>query len=205
MARFNEILTGRFNRALQKELQLKGGPPAAQLASEIMPVLAHFRGIESRFLESWNLYAVGLASVATAGIVTGFRLRNPKTSNVVAVIQRLHFHNRQGADQVTIDFRRDNPADFGTLATPVQLDGRNAGNSAMVASSASAAVSTVGTMGIFTVTAQFQDRDIILTDDQEITLLPGSAISPISSTINTSLEGAFWWRERSLEDSELTG
>src|SRR6266852_9029470 len=84
MAKFNEILTGRFNRALQKSLQLKGGPPAAQLASEIMPTLAHFRGREDRFLESWNLYGSAGAGVATAGIVTGFRLRNPKTSGVLA-------------------------------------------------------------------------------------------------------------------------
>src|SRR5882762_4396490 len=37
MARFNEILTGRYNRFLQKLLQMKGGPPSAQLASEIQP------------------------------------------------------------------------------------------------------------------------------------------------------------------------
>ncbi len=203
MAKFNEILTGRFNRALQKGLQLKGGPPSAQLASEIMPTLAHFRGREDRFLESWNLYGSAGAGVATAGIVTGFRLRNPKTSGVVAVVEKLYFHNRQGLDQVNLDFRRDNPGDFGTLATPVQLDGRNAGNSALVASSASAAVTVVGTLGTFGVTAAFQDREVILTDDQEITLLPGSALSVISGTINTSVEGAMWWRERALEESEL--
>ncbi len=204
MARFNEILTGRFNRALQKELQLKGGPPAAQLASEIMPVIAHFRDREARITESWNLYAASLASTATAGIVTGFRLRNPKTSNVVAVVERIFFHNRQGADQVSLDYRADNPTDFGTVINSIALDARNPGRSALSASQASAAVTVVSTLGTFTTTAQFQDREIILTTDQELLLLPGAAISIISGTINTSVEGALWWRERALEDSELS-
>jgi len=35
MAKFNEILAGRYNRFLQKLFQMKGGPPSAQLSSEI--------------------------------------------------------------------------------------------------------------------------------------------------------------------------
>jgi hypothetical protein len=206
MAKFNEILAARFNRALQKALQMKGGPPSAQLASEVMPVWNFFRGIEDRWLESWNLYAVGLAAIATAGINPALRLRNPKTSNVVGVIQRIHFHNRNavGSDIVTLDFRRDNPAQLNSLATAASLDGRNAGQSVLEASfTIGTAATQVGTIGAFTAPVNSLDRDIIFSDDQELTLLPGSALTCISSTPNTSLEGAFWWRERSLEESEL--
>src|SRR5260370_7764711 len=58
MARYNEILTGRYNRLLQKLLQMKGGPPAPQLASEISPQLSiPDLGVESRFHLGWNSFA----------------------------------------------------------------------------------------------------------------------------------------------------
>src|SRR5260370_10296088 len=91
MAKFNEILSGRFNRALQKMLSMKGGPPSAQLATEIGTQFQFPLGVEFRNLESWFRYgaAPGLPAVAAANAV--FRFRNPAGSNVVAVVEKLAF------------------------------------------------------------------------------------------------------------------
>src|SRR5258708_15192493 len=89
MARFNEILAGRYNRFLQKLFQLKGGPPSAQLASEVMPVFPFFTGRENRVLEGWNTFAFARAQVAVAGITPVVRLRNPSASNVICIFERL--------------------------------------------------------------------------------------------------------------------
>src|SRR5437763_11360751 len=89
MAKFNEILVGRYNRALQKLLGMKGEPPAPQLASEIAATLSFFYGAEMRFIESWNIYGINAEASAAVGNSSGVRLRNPAASNVIAVIQRL--------------------------------------------------------------------------------------------------------------------
>src|SRR5467141_5154557 len=89
MARFNEILAGRYNRFLQKLFQLKGGPPAAQLASEVMPVFPFFSGVEHRYLEGWYRYYGQLSVAAIAAVGPSYQIRNPLNSEVVAVIERL--------------------------------------------------------------------------------------------------------------------
>src|SRR5260370_39185827 len=94
MAKCNEINVGRFNRALQKSLQLKGGPPSAQLASEVMPILAFFRGAEDRSLESWYRFASWAQCVATVAAHGVAQLRNPKTSGAIVVVERISFNNQ---------------------------------------------------------------------------------------------------------------
>src|SRR5258707_6598107 len=84
MARFNEILVGRYNGFLQKLLSMKGGPPAAQLATEIGVNIGLFHGVENRYLEGWLRF--GLNSSVTGGVAqfAAIRWRNPATSNIVA-------------------------------------------------------------------------------------------------------------------------
>ena len=97
MARFNEILAGRFNRALQKFLSMKGGPPAAQLASEIGAMFVFNRmGADFRYLESWNRYGVTFTIGGVALNQGTFRLRNPLGSNVIAVVEKLNFIGQAG-------------------------------------------------------------------------------------------------------------
>src|SRR5260370_18994094 len=93
MAKFNEILAGRYNRFLQKLFQLKGSPPSAQLASEVMPTFPFFNGRENRWLEGWNTFAFARAQVTVSGISPVVRLRNPPTSNIVAIFERLLYFN----------------------------------------------------------------------------------------------------------------
>src|SRR5712691_3304956 len=89
MARFNEILTGRYNRYLQKLLQMKGGPPSAQLASEISTQIGLFHGAETMYLQGWELFFASFSQANLAAANSGVRLRNPALSGVIAVITKL--------------------------------------------------------------------------------------------------------------------
>src|SRR5260370_38399849 len=88
MARYNEILVGRYNRMLQKLFGMKGGVVAPQLASEISAAFPLFSGVENRYLESWNRFTSVVNQVALAGTPAQCQLRNT-TSNVIAVIDKL--------------------------------------------------------------------------------------------------------------------
>src|SRR5437879_1331505 len=95
MARYNEILVGRFNRFLQKVFAMKGEPPAPQLAGEISPNFQLFSGVENRYLEAWDRFAAGVNVAPVAGNLSGIRLRNPAGSNIVAVLERVTFNEAQ--------------------------------------------------------------------------------------------------------------
>ena len=69
MAVFNEILVGRFNRALQKFTGIKGGPPAPTHSTEIMPVIPFPIGREFRYLESWALWGGPFVIGAPTGVL----------------------------------------------------------------------------------------------------------------------------------------
>ena len=91
MARFNEILVGRFNRFLQRLLSMKGGPPAPQLASEIQPQMdVEALPVELRFLLGWHLYQSTISQGASVGNLSGVQLRNPLTSGAVCVVTAIH-------------------------------------------------------------------------------------------------------------------
>ena len=212
MARFNEILTGRFNRALQKELQLKGGPPSAQLASEIMPTYPFFRGREARITEEWRTYAIVLLPVATAGQISGCRLRNPIGNNVIAVIERISFHNRTATDDHLLIFVTSKvAANIGDLggATPngVSLDSRQApegqGSSIRPSSGNSITQFAGSQIGQFAAAA-FVEVTILVSGIQELPLAPGSTITLATIGANEALVSSWQWRERVLEESELT-
>src|SRR6266851_401961 len=202
MARFNEILTGRFNRALQKELQLKGGPPSAQLASEIMPTYPFFRGREARITEEWRTYAIVLLPVATAGQVSGCRLRNPIGNNVIAVIERISFHNRTATDDHLLIFVTSK-----VTANGVSLDSRQAPEgqgSTIKPSSGNSITQFAGSqIGQFAA-AQFVEVTILVSGIQELPLAPGSTITLATIGANEALVSSWQWRERVLEESELT-
>src|SRR5260370_22739609 len=90
MARYNEILTGRYNRLLQKLLQMKGGPPAPQLASEISPQLSiPDLGVESRFHLGWNSFAFAINTASGVGTASAAQLRNPPNSKVIGVVHKM--------------------------------------------------------------------------------------------------------------------
>lgn len=49
-----------------------------------------------------------------------------------------------------------------------------------------------------------QMTDIIVTDIQEIPLLPGNGLQVVTSNVSQILNVIGWWRERLLEESERT-
>src|SRR5215831_9055081 len=98
MAIYNEILAGRFNRALQKLTSIKGGPPSRQIGSEIMPGWNLPLGNEFRYLEGWNRYSV-LVALSTGGVgnISAARFRNLAGSNMIAVFEKIAMVNQNAA------------------------------------------------------------------------------------------------------------
>ncbi len=204
MARFNEILAGRYNRYLQKLFQLKGGPPAAQLASEVMPVFPFFSGVEHRYLESWYRYYGQLSVAAIAAVGPSYQIRNPLNSGVVAVIERLTLESdaqtfwqfsQQGAGAT---------ADLVNLFVGFRMDPRGQGAPVVIMSTSATIVADLPA-NIFVESTQTQVmRDVIISgEDQELLLMPGEAMRFRQTVVNVTTRVNLLWRERSLEDSEF--
>lgn len=207
MAVYNEILAGRFNRALQKLFSMKGPPPVPQLGSEILAVLPLFFGSENRYLEGWNRFAGLVDSPAVAANQSAIRVRNPKSNQTIIIFEKILI-------QVYVANKVSTYLGAGTvdLATPasafVRLDPRGPANSGMSVSSQNTSPTPPlpgGQINQFSVfAAPNAPYDQIITDVQEITLLPGDALQVVANTVNTELTCSFMWRERVLEDSETT-
>src|SRR5258708_33716745 len=120
MAIFNEILVGRYNRALQKLLGIKGSPPVRQVGGEIMPILGMFYGVDNRFLETWYRYAFNFDQPAIAGLTTAVRFRNPAGSGVIAVLESVKIWSA-GAQNIQMR-QRDVIGDV-NLGTAFQIQG----------------------------------------------------------------------------------
>lgn len=203
MALYNEILVGRFNRALQKLLGLKGGPPAPQLAGEIAPSLPLPWGREMRALESWFTFAFTAGIGAAAGQQSVARMRNPANSNVVAVFERICValvltdqpllqSQASGADLVVTAF-----------SSQQRLDPRGATGSNLIFSSNTVGVPAVALINKLQIAgAPNTTADFIITDIEEIPLLPGDALQVQSNNVNQALNVSWLWRERFLEEGE---
>src|SRR6266478_6214976 len=206
MAKFNEILAGRYNRFLQKLFQLKGGPPSAQLASEVMPTFPFFNGRENRWLEGWNTFALARAQVAVGGITPVVRLRNPPTSNIVAIFERLLVFN---FNTTSAPILRSGPTvtDLPTVFSlgNKRLDPRGAIDSQLITSENSGAGGVLLQARLQGNTGALTFFDFIISSIVEIPLLPGDAIeidqNGVGAGAGTTM--SFLWRERALEDSEL--
>src|SRR6266481_932188 len=83
MAVYNEIGIGRWNRFIQKLTDIKGSPPARQLASEIVFHHGIFSGEENRYLESWDLFGVG-ATLSQALVSIPMETRGRAASTCLA-------------------------------------------------------------------------------------------------------------------------
>jgi len=204
MARYNEILAGRYNRLLQKLFQMKGGPPASQLAGDIQVNFNLFTGVENRYLEGWKRFAIPLTLGAMVAADNSLRLRNPVGSNVIAVVELIMGVDLQAGVIDYGPYTTDYATGQATLI--VNLDSRQGltSGSTLIASSAQPGVQGVGQF-------MFQFRSLatvtiplIQTDSQEIPVLPGTGIQWRSVTQNTANGINFVWRERALEESERT-
>ncbi len=198
MARFNEILVGRFNRYLQKMMAMKGEAPSPQLGSEIMPMIQIPAGVEDRYLQSWERFMISLVQPAVAAQVSGVRLRNPVGSNVIAVVEGI-WVSVGSAFLLEIG----TTTDLGTLVLPVSLDTRQRQRSTLITSMAAPAAGIDSIFGTI-----FPDGSIsmqlISNEGQQLPLLPGTGYQIRALTVNLQLAVVLMWRERYLEDSERT-
>jgi len=201
MAIFNEILVGRFNKALQRAFAIKASAPVRQLGGEIMPVYPMFRGVEERYLESWGIF-FGAVTVAAVAAVTGaVRLRNPTGSNVIAVVEQWNFFSTVGADQPLLetDITNTDLANVGRGNTGG--DSRQTSLSALITSNGTTGAGAAQLL-VRAVNGANITTDFISTLDQELVLLPGRSLQLRSQIVNTSVVESLRWRERALEESE---
>lgn len=204
MAVYNEIGIGRWNRFIQKLTDMKGGPPARQLSSEIAFSHPIFHGAENRYLESWQTYGACFDIAAVAANVGGCKLRNPAGSNVVAVFAKISIA-AVASQQFNINFA-PSAVDLGTIntLTNARLDPRGNQTPAIIASS-QASTPGIPAMGILIDEKLILANtcyDLIFAEHQEIPLLPGDAIQIFGALINTRFVCSFLWRERFLEPAE---
>lgn len=202
MAVYNEIQVGRLNRFLQKYLGIKGGPPAPQLQADIGATLNLFSGVENRPLESWYRYGVSAVSAAFAGQVGIARFRNPRSSGAIAVIEALSVTSTAATDNFIVTYTLTNNADLGAVVTPTRLDGRITQNSAMAISTGNNA--PLGTQIMQVTLVANSSAQLILTDDAEIVVPPGSTVQIEDINVNQAFRFHWNWRERALEEGELT-
>jgi hypothetical protein len=208
MARYNEILIGRWNRFLQKLLQIKGGPPAPQLASEITATFEiEDPTVEDRYLLQWNSFAWSQLVAANVGFSSQIRLRNPLGSNVIAVIERAGF-TTAAASQIGQLSKAQLTTDLSPVTTPPIIRDLRSGaavatnTGSVMSSSIANGVPVVGTVIDSANLAPTTTWQFIQTHHQELTLLPGDSYSLSGSASNQTLQASFWWRERFLEEAE---
>jgi hypothetical protein len=85
-----------------------------------------------------------------------------------------------------------------------RFDARSNPSGALVFSSQAVALQNFGGSKIVWQAPTNDRYDILQNEDQEITILPGDAVQVQGGVANLNNEMvAFWWRERSLEESEL--
>jgi hypothetical protein len=202
MARFNEILVGRYNRFLQKLLVLKGGPPSPQLSSEIGSFFQLFNGAENRYLESWNRYANRIQTAAVAAQNSVVNLVNVPNTNVIGVIEKITVMSSL-ADQPTLALSTNTSLLGGGVNPNIAMDRRQgsiSGGSVLQASQNNnvATFQPIGQVGYPANTSV----EFLLFEEQEFVLTPGYGLFVQSTAVNVVLTVSFIWRERFLEESE---
>lgn len=205
MAKFNEILVGRFNRFLQRFLSMKGGPPSAQLSTEIASqfTLDDAGNLENRFLAGWRSYGFN-ATVAAggAGTFAQVRLRNPAASGVIVVVEKIIFSNNAGG--VTAPLINRGPAgtvDLAATFTGAIRDLRMGPAASSSILSTGVPVTIPGATLWTGVSLVNTSIDAILDEHQEIVVAPNDVLT-MSLQANSALTVSLFWRERTLEEGE---
>jgi len=205
MALFNEILAGRYNRFLQKLLQLKGRPPAPQLATEITPAFdVEDLPVELRILCGWNLWIAAFGQTVGLGLAANSQFKNPAGSGVVAVLESI-FVGSSVATQLDISTAYNNPANLTNLAGGNRRDSRiQSALSASVVSSQGGGAELAFTVATLFLPAGAATYPVLLDKAHQWPILPGTAIRLTTTASQLTTTGFFLWRERPLEDSEVT-
>jgi len=205
VARFNEILVGRYNRMLQRLLSMKGGPPAPQLASEIQPQMdVEALPVELRFLLGWHLYQTTVQQLASAANASGVQVRNPLTSGAVAVITSLQIQVGSGEIiDITESFGGITP-DLTNVFTGTRVDSRAKLNSILVPSSFAPAADLGLPIFAAVIPISQNPYEFINKEYDAIPMFPGHALRVVGSGLNVDLRVHFKWRERAIEEGEVS-
>src|SRR6267378_8318669 len=204
MARFNEILVGRYNRFLQRLLSIKGGPPAPQLASEIQPQMdVEALPVELRFLLGWHLYQSTIQQLASPANASGVQVRNPLTSGAVAVITSLSLAVSAGEIVTISETFGGVTGDLTNVFNGGKVDARAKNNSMLVPSSFAPVADLAGII-FQAIIAQGNPYEFLNKEYDAIPLFPGHTLRITGALLNTDLSVHFKWRERPIEEGELT-
>lgn len=201
------VYVSRISQWIEKHFNAKGGSVITDVDPTALVELPFLIGAEDRYLQGWNIYAAGAVQSAVAANFSAVNIRNPNTSNVVAVLERIFFAASiaQQVDLAVAGF--PNGGDLaGSVSGRPRVDGRIAvGPSSVVTRDAPAADPETGYLveGSIFVPAG-TPFDWILTHDQELVLTPGINVRIINRTVNANLYVTLFWRERPMEQSELT-
>ncbi len=205
MAIFNEILEGRYNRALQKKFAVKGSPPVRQIGGEIMPVHQIMAGPEEWFLESWSRWGIFNQLVSGIGQFITYMLRNPKTSNVIGVLEGL-WTSSPIAQQFTAQSGLANVDGTSGTVAAVALDIR-VGTSVSSNLIFSSQLNSPAQVSGFAIRAHQANVELPWFSDQQQfwVIPPGVTIVIRELTGNSAGAGvgiALQWRERAMTESE---
>ncbi len=205
MARFNEILVGRYNRFLQRLLSMKGGPPAPQLASEIQPQMdVEALPVELRFLLGWHLYQSTVSQLASAVNASGVQLRNPLASGAVGVITSLQIQVGAGEVLRISQTFGGVTADLTNVFTGQRVDSRAKANSTLVPSSFAPVADLGGVIFESVIPINNNPYEFINKEYDAIPMFPGHTIRVVGVAPNTDLRVHFKWRERPIEEGEVS-
>lgn len=213
---FNEILVGRFNKALNSVFGIKAGAPSPSVSGDVMPTWALDYAVDSRYLEGWSRYAASNSIPAAVGNSPIFQLLNPAASGVIAVIElyRWTLQNNAAVQRVKVGHGvLGQIAGLGAVVVNA-LDSRQ--NSGPVATTAGTLKAFDGSVAgpVFPGQQVIDDMTIdinagtfvyIPSNDrnQEIPMLPGDSFTIGQGlVVNAPMSYQVWWRERVLEDSE---
>lgn len=206
MARFNEILVGRYNRCIQKLFSMKGPSSLVTVADEMMPVLQFFHGVENRYLEAWNRFGASIGVAGVAAVTSAWRMRNPAGSNVTAVVELMTIQSAVVDTNLTL-FHGTTTLDLTSVAalSLTRMDPRGNPQPIMQISSGTSQPGLPSSAAYWSAPFGAQGfLNVIFTQNQEITILPGDALQIQTSAVNDTLTVSVFWRERFLEDSERT-
>lgn len=196
-----DVWLGRFSRWVEKWLNIKGGPALVDLDPQARVVFPYSIGVEDRYLQGWNRFAVVANVAAVSAQFSRARIRNPVGSNVMIVIEQLTIDSSVadtplvtwGATTtdlttlVTLTFTRMDPRGNPQPTAIVSFNQQASGGQALLQRGVAAALST----------------DYITNQDTQIPILPGQVVDVQAFAANTTLLVSFMWRERPMESSEL--
>lgn len=194
----------RVSQWLEKRFNAKGGNVITDLDPSLGVEMSFPSGVEDRYLQGWNRFAVFVAVAAGgAGNFSRVRIRNPVASNVILVIEQLTVSAITTADFPFVTWGATT-TDLVALATLTftRIDPRGNPQPTAIVSSASQAAG--GVAFLQRNIAANATADYINNVDQELPILPGQVIDVQAGTANQQTNVTFMWRERALELSELT-